>query len=166
MKSLPSFLMVTLAGTALFSPPALSQLGDVKGDKRVQRLLDEAGLKWKIDDDGDFRLHNEVEDGRSQLIWILSNTSDLRSLEIREIWSIAFKSKEPFSAETCRRLLTENGETKVGSWQMRKMGDEYVAVFSAQIAANTDAETLVTVIDAVSQTADNLESELTGKDDW
>lgn len=164
-----SLTLVTLSGLLLAGSllPLSAQLGDAKGgDARVRRLLDEVGLKWTLDDEGDFKLHNELTDGRSQLIWVLSNTSDLRQLEVREVWSIAFTSDEPFSAETARRLLSENTETKVGAWQMRRMGDKYAAVFSAQIAANTDGETLETVIDAVGQTADNLEKDLLGTDDW
>lgn len=147
--------------------PLSAQLGDVgSGDARVSRLLEALGLKWTIDNDGDFRMHNEVGDGRSQLIWVLSNTSQLKHLEVREIWSIGYQSDQPFSADIARRLLIENTETKVGAWQMRKMGDKYAAVFSAQIAANTNAETLEAIVDAVSVTADNFEEDVLGTDDW
>jgi len=144
-----------------------AQVGKKKaGDPRVSGLLDEAGLKASIDDEGDFRLHNEVADGRSQLVWILSKTSELRELEIREIWAIAFKSPTPFSADVANQLLEQNCQTKIGAWQMRKMGDDFVAVFSAQIAADTDVDSLTTVIDAVALTADNMEQELSEGDEW
>lgn len=144
-----------------------AQVGKKKaGDPRVSGLLDEAGLKSSVDNEGDFRLHNEVADGRSQLVWILSNTSELGNLEIREIWAIAFKSPAPFSADVANQLLEENCQTKIGAWQMRKMGDDFVAVFSAQIAADTDMGSLTTVIDAVAQTADNMEQELSEGDEW
>lgn len=147
--------------------PGAAQVGAKKeGDARVQKLLDQAELKSTIDNDGDYRLHNDVGDGRSQLIWILSNTSELRDLEIREVWSIAHKSKTPFDADVANQLLAENCQTKIGAWQMRKMGEDFVAVFSAQIAADTDFESLVTVIDAVATTADNMEQELSTGDDW
>lgn len=147
--------------------PCSAQVGAKNaGDKRIKALLDEAELKFTLDDDGDFRLHNEVADGRSQLIWILSNTSDLRGLEIREVWSIGYKSGQPFNAKIANQLLEQNCQTKIGAWQMRKMGEDYVAVFSAQIAADTDVDTLTTVIDAVAQTADNMEAELTKGDEW
>ncbi|MBU6302416.1 MAG: hypothetical protein KGS60_12725 [Verrucomicrobia bacterium] len=136
------------------------------GDPRVGVLLDQAGLKFTVDPEGDFRLHNEVSDGRSQLIWILSKTSGLGDLEIREVWSIAFKSPEPFSAKVGHLLLEQNGQTKIGAWQMRKMGDDFAAVFSAQIAADTDVDSLVTVIQAVAETADDMEEELSEGDDW
>lgn len=167
LRTLATVTSLLLLGSAGLLPVS-AQLGDAKeGDARVRRLLEELELKWTIDKDGDFRLHNQVEsDDRSQLIWVLSNTSDLRNLEVREVWSIGFKSAEPFSAEIARRLLTQNTQTKVGAWQMRKMGDDYVAVFSAQIAANTDAETLQTVIDAVATTADEMELDVVGTDDW
>lgn len=167
LRTLATVTSLLLLGSAGLVLPVSAQLGDAKeGDARVRRLLEELEMKWTIDKDGDFRLHNEVTEDRSQLIWVLSNTSDLRNLEVREVWSIGFKSAEPFSAEIARRLLTENTQTKVGAWQMRKMGEEYVAVFSAQIAANTDAETLQTIIDAVATTADEMELDVVGTDDW
>jgi hypothetical protein len=160
-------ILTAVIVSSLMVLPCMAQVGAKKqGDPRVTKLLDKAGLKSTIDSDGDFRLHNEVSDGRSQLIWILSNTSELRDLEIREVWSIAYKSPEPFTAEVANRLLEENCQTKIGAWQMRKMGDDFVAVFSAQVAADTDSDALVTVIDAVAQTADNMEQELSKGDDW
>jgi hypothetical protein len=46
------------------------------------------------------------------------------------------------------------------------MGENYVAVFSAQIAANTDVKTLLLALQAVTSTADEMEKELTDKDDF
>jgi len=160
-------ILATVVVMSIVVLPGFAQVGAKKaGDPRVTRPLEEAGLKSSMDDDGDFRLHNEVADGRSQLVWILSNTSELRDLEIREVWSIAYKSPNPFPAEVANRLLEENCQTKIGAWQMRKMGEDFVAVFSAQIAADTESGTLVTVLDAVAQTADNMEQELSTGDDW
>ena len=50
-------------------------------DRRVKILLDEADLKYEVDGDGDFKLTNKLKDGRTHLIWILSQTSQLGSLE-------------------------------------------------------------------------------------
>ncbi len=162
-----TIILSLFVGLSLLPLEVSALVGSKKsGDKRVREDLNELGLKFSIDDDGDFRLHNEVADDRSQLIWVISNTSKLRELEVREVWSIGYKTSTPFSAKLATRLLSENCETKVGAWQMRKMGENYVAVFSAQIAADADAETLETIIDAVAQTADNLEKDLTSGDDW
>lgn len=145
---------------------AAAQVGTKKsGDPRVEKLLKEAEVKFKVDNDGDFALANETGEGRTQLGWILSKTSTLGSLEIREVWSIGYRSKTPLSAEIANRLLEMNASVKLGAWQVRKMGNEWVAVFSAQIAAETDRTTLLIAVHAVTTTADKLEKELVGTDE-
>ena len=135
-------------------------------DPRVEKLLKAAELNYKVDKDGDFRLGNQVTEERTQLAWILSNTSTLGSLEIREVWSVAYRSKQPFSKDIANKLLEQNTQVKLGAWQIRKMGEDYVAVFSAQIAADSDEMTLLLALQAVTTTADLMEKELTGKDDF
>lgn len=160
-------VVVLIATLVCLAPFASAQVGAKKaGDSRVEKILKEADLKYTVDGDGDFRLGYNVGDGRTQLIWILSNTSELETLEIRQIWSIAYRSKTPFSAGVANRLLEQNAKVKLGSWQVRKMGDDYVAVFSAQIAADTDRLSLLLALHAVTTTADEIEKELTGKDNY
>ncbi len=160
-------VVVSMAVLVCLATFTYAQVGAKKaGDSRVETLLKEADLTYTIDEDGDFRLENDVGNGRTQLVWILSNTSNLGSLEIRQVWSVAYRSKTPFSAEVANRLLEVNSKVKLGSWQVREMGDEYVAVFSAQIAADTDRMSLLLAIHAVTTTADEIEKELTEKDDY
>ncbi len=164
MKKMVVVLTATLVCLAPF---VIAQVGAKKaGDPRVEKILKEADLKYTVDGDGDFRLINDVGDGRTQLALILSNTSELGTLEIRQIWSIAYGSKTPFSARVANRLLEQNSRVKLGAWQVRTMGDDYVAVFSAQIAADTDRLSLLSALHAVTTTADEIEKELTGKDDY
>ena len=151
---------------ALQGTLALAQVGGKPaGDPRVERLLEAADLNYEVDADNDFRLVIEFNDGRSQLLWVLSNTTELDDLEIREVWSVAYRSETPLPTRVASRLLSQNANVKIGAWQTRKMGDEYVALFSAQIAADTDPATLLTVIQAVSATADEMEIELLGGSD-
>jgi hypothetical protein len=135
-------------------------------DSRIQKLLDKAKLTSTIDNEGDHRLNMDLGGGRTQLIWVISNTSQLDSLEIREVWSIAYKSKTPFNGDVANQFLKANRDYKVGAWQMAEMGDDFVAVFSAQILADTDYESLVTVINAVAKTADSMEQKLSKGDEW
>jgi len=128
--------------------------------------VNEAKLKFTVDNEGDFRLLFDVGDDRSQLVWILSRTNRLEALEIREVWSIGYQSERPLSADIANRLLEQNAKVKLGSWQLRRMGDKYTAVFSAQIAAETDRATLLAAIRAVTTIADRMELDLTNKDGW
>ena len=85
---------------------------------------------------------------------------------LREVWSIALRSSTPLSADIANRLLAQNGQVKLGTWQVRMMGDEYVALFAAQINAETDERSLLLALHAVTTTADAMEKELTSKDDF
>ncbi|MBX7256861.1 MAG: hypothetical protein K1Y02_10915 [Candidatus Hydrogenedentes bacterium] len=145
---------------------AVAQVGAKRkaSDPRVEKLLKDMGATYLIDDDGDFKMTNDVGGGRTQNVYALSTTVNLSGLEIRVVASPSFTFKRPMNAELANRLLEQNATVKLGAWQTQKLGDEYVAVFSAQIAAETDSGTLLTAIKAVTETADELEKELTSKD--
>lgn len=135
-------------------------------DARVERLLEEATAEYSVDADGDFRLVYDVGEGRRQVVWIPSGTSDFGALEIRQIWSIAHRSKGPLPVELANRLLDRNGAVILGAWLTEPAGDEVGVIFAVQVAAETDALSLRSAIHAVATTADAMESELTGKDDF
>ena len=135
-------------------------------DARVERLLKEVAAEYTVDEDGDFRLVYDIGGGRSQLVWIPSGTSDFGPLEIRQIWSIAHRAKGPLPADLANRLLDRNGAVILGAWLTEPAGDELGVIFAVQVAAETDALSLRSAIHAVATTADAMENELTGKDDF
>jgi hypothetical protein len=135
-------------------------------DARVQRLLAEVAAEYTVDEDGDFRLVYDIGGGRSQLVWIPSSTSDFGALEIRQIWSIAHRSKGPLPADLANRLLDRNGAVILGAWLTEPAGDELGIIFAVQVAAETDMLSLRSAIHAVATTADAMEKELTGQDDF
>jgi hypothetical protein len=54
----------------------------------------------------------------------------------------------------------------LGAWQVNQGADEYLVVFSAPVSATADAATLQEVIEVVTLSADRIEKELTGKDEF
>jgi hypothetical protein len=163
-KSLIALVAVSLALAA--SAPA--QVGSVsakkEGDERVAKLLKSVDVKYTVDDDGDFRIVNRLESGRTHLLFANSKTQHLGTLEIREVWAVAYSAAE-IPADVLLKLLRANAKVKLGAWQVVKVNDRQAAVYSAQIAADTDATGLLLALQAVSETADTMELELTGKDD-
>jgi len=161
-------LLVVVAAFAIVPPMASAQVGakTITPDARVEKLLEEADLNYTIDEDGDFRLEFALDDDRSQLVWISSKTASYEVLEIRDVWSVAYRSKEPLSADIANKVLRKNGEMILGAWQIKKWGEEYVLAYAAQVAANTDAASLESAAEAVVISADELEKELTGKDEF
>lgn len=139
------------------------------GDARVRAQLEQIGYKYELTAHGDFRLLPiKTEGGRSQLVYVNSNTQFYGSLEIREVMSPAYLSNGPLSAAVANKLLRENDQVKFGAWrvQPQENGQKYLALFAVQINAASDAETLRLAIKSVLLVADRMEKELTGTDDY
>lgn len=140
-------------------------IGAAKGDSRVQRLLDQLEWKYRIDSDSDFQVLFDVGEGRSQQGFIRSSTYSLGDLEIRDMFSVGYKCAGPLPANVANLLLQLNSRMKLGAWRaIRLESGQHLAMFGAQIAANTDANTLRTTFLAVLKTADDVEKELSGDD--
>jgi hypothetical protein len=160
-------------GTAAKRPPA---------DPRVKAALDQIGYKYELTDDNDYKLvpiqteqTGTSVDGkpifRSQLVYVNSNVEKYGSLEIREVLAPAFLSNGPLSAAVANRLLRENNSVKLGSWRLVVINSgqnagKYLAMYAAQISADSDAESLRLTIKSVILIADRMEKELTGTDDY
>jgi hypothetical protein len=134
-------------------------------DARVEAALKEAGLGY-LPDEGDFRLDYKVDEQRSQRVWVASGTTALPPLELRDVWSVAARGKGRVPPELAARLLQENVRMVLGAWQVNQGQDEYLVVFAAQVSATADAATLREVIEVVMYSADRIEKEISGKDEF
>ena len=133
------------------------------GDPRVAEALKAAGLGYSLDE-GDFRLDYDVDDTRSQRVWVASETARIDQLEIRDVWSVAARGKGEVPADLARMLLKENVRMILGAWQVNQSGDEYLVVFLAPVDAAADAATLQEVIEVVMFSADRIEKQLSDQD--
>lgn len=147
---------------------ATAQLGEKpSADVRVRLALEQASLKYTTDEDGDFGLLFQVSEKRTQKVFVNSRTEHYEQFEIREVWAAAYTANGSFSSMIANKLLADNELKKIGAWQTKQMrGGEYVAVFTAKIAAEMDGDRLRTVIEAIAGAADAMEEKLTGKDDF
>jgi hypothetical protein len=159
-------LAALLAALAAGSATTSQAQAPAVADSRVARLLTEAGLSYAVDDEGDYRLSSALDDGRSQVAWVASATAKVGDLEVRDLWSIAYRSTGQVPQEIANGLLQANAAQTLGAWQVQRLGEEYLLVYSAPIDAKTDARTLALALDAVMRTADAMEQALTGKDEF
>lgn len=134
-------------------------------DPRVEAALRAAKLAYGVDA-GDFRLRFDLDDSRSQVVWVASGTWKVEDYEIRDVWSVAARGKGKLPAELASHLLTENARMILGSWQVNQGADEYLVVFSASVPATVDAGTLREVIEVVALSTDRIEKELGPKDEF
>jgi hypothetical protein len=153
----------TLVMTAAPATFAADEPTSSSGDPRVVAALKAAGLPYTIDE-GDFRLDYDVDEERSQRVWIASETAWIDQLEIRDVWSVAGRGKGEVPAELARKLLAENVRMILGAWQVNQSPDQYLVVYLAQVDAAGDAATLQKAIEVVMFSADRIEKQLSDKD--
>lgn len=134
-------------------------------DARVEATLKATGLPFTVDG-GDFRLNYTLPDGRTQLVWIASKTTKIADTEFRDVWSVANRGKGELPAELANHLLKENVRMVLGAWQVSQGEGEYLVVYSYAIPAETTPGFLQEVIEAVTISADRMEKELTGQDEF
>ncbi len=132
-------------------------------DPRVEAALKAAGLVYSVDQ-GDFRLNYDLEAGRSQRVWIASDTTRIERLELRDVWSVAARGQGEVPADLARMLLGENVRMILGAWQINQSQDEYLVVFTAQVDASADTEILQEVVEVVMLSADRIEKQLSVTD--
>jgi len=148
-------LVVLLAAPAAVAQPS---------DRRVERALAKNEILYTVEDNGDYRMLYETENGRSQLVWIRPETYSAGDVEVREIFSYANDLPEGMAlpADWAERLLVYNADYVVGAWS--RLGDRIV--FSARVAADAPDDVLISVMELVLNTADLVEEEMTGADNW
>lgn len=160
-------LMITVVATMLFSQSSLAQANTGQSqDHRVQRTLSQTKLKYTVTNQGNYRLINKINDYRKQMVIINSPTSRLGRMEVRKVWSIAYTSNRPLSSQLMKQLLDENSRMKCGGWQVTEVDGKHVVSFRAMIPANANVQTLLLTMHAVTTSADRLEQQLTGGDQF
>jgi hypothetical protein len=171
-------LILMLAGLAFLWPAAHAQTApqseptappELKAapDARVKKLLDARKIDYDLTRAGNFKVTFNLKSGRSQAALITSATYRYMSLEIREIVSPAYKSATPFTAEVADRLLSDNNDKKLGAWVMQKEKDGcYYASFVTKVPADCNEEYFFSALRLTLEAADEMEKELTGKDEF
>ena len=135
-------------------------------DRRLLRGMENSGLKYRIDDDGDVRLIMELENGRTQLVHVMSKTNTYKNTEVREIWSrVMVTPKARLALDDALYFLHRNSEVKFGAFQVVESGDSVIFIFSATVAADASGEELKDVISMVAKAADVEEEKFTHKDE-
>jgi hypothetical protein len=135
-------------------------------DSRVRSALDNAGLKYTITDNGNFKIPFDMGNGRTQVVIVNSKTYEFGGAEIREIFSVAaiVSSKSAFTQNNLFRLLELNETYKIGAWQIHGGESPYILQFAIRAGANTSSSILADLIKLAATTADDMEQRLTDED--
>ncbi|HMB56376.1 MAG TPA: serine/threonine-protein kinase [Arenimonas sp.] len=131
-------------------------------DAGVAAALDLLGIKYSVDGNGDFRVVEPLQNGRRQQSWIRSRVENYAGVNVREIWSLAYRNPgAPLPAEISSQILNDPRNSAVGQWRM----ESDALAFVVRVPVNTNAYQLSQAIDAASRTADAMEQQLTGGGD-
>ena len=144
----------------LFCVAAVSFADDI--DRRVINQLKALDMSYTIDDDGDFKIICDTENGRSQIVWVISETDSYQGAEIREIFSFGY---DGYIGESLMSyMLKESNVNKMGAWGINDDAD--LAVFTVRVPADCDEDTLYAAIWMAAYVADELEDDFAGVDEW
>jgi hypothetical protein len=145
---------------------AVGQIGGkTSGDPRVTRMLDSLEYKYDLTKSLDFSLTFKLSDGRSQVVFVNSNTEHHGDFEIREIWSTCYRSTKRLSPVQFRKLLSDSGSKKLGAYSLISSDEVELAIFSVKAVADVNADDMQSLIQLAITAADEMEMELTVTDD-
>lgn len=132
-------------------------------DKVVGVILDMLEYIYEVDEDGDYKLVFDVEDGCSQLVYVCLVVEEFGSYKICEIWLLGyiFLGKQ-FLVVVVNCLFEDFQDVKLGGWV--KQG-EFV-MFVVKVDVNVLFDVLSDVIDVVICIVDVMEKEFIKKDDY
>jgi len=163
-KTLTAAVAATIAFVASTSVHAEDK--KIPPDPRVSRALDAEKLRFEIEDSGEYSVVIEWSNdgGRTQLVRIPSDTFRWQGSEYRDVYSVAFVTDpgKPVDGALANRLLIENNDSLLGFWA--KQDD--VVMNIARIPADAPPSMLRAAVFFVGETADDLEKEVTRKDDY
>lgn len=132
-------------------------------DAGIRAQLDALKLTYTVDADGDFQVTFEVENNRTQLVFVRSVTEKYGSHSIREIWSPGYRfTSGQVSQEVANRLLRHSSGIIMGGWTLQKE----MAMFVVKVPTTAISDQLRDAMEAAALAADEIEAELTpGKDE-
>lgn len=153
-------LFLCLSAFILLSTTAATTLR-AEADQRIKKALDELDVKYMIDDDGDYAITIYEAEGRSQLVYVVSETDSIEGFEIRDIFSYAVRDKAP-TLEMTSDLMRTSNKSLIGAFEMTSGGN---ILYIAKIPANLPPKQLHGIIRAVAAYADDAEKEILGSDE-
>lgn len=130
--------------------------------RNILTTLDELDYEVSVESDGTRVLNVKFDDGRYQAVFISAKTDSVCGVDVRDIWSPAFKAKRKITDKLAYELLCNNRHRVIGSWVLDP--DENLVYFSAKMPDSISAKELDAVIIGVASDADRLEKKLDGND--
>ena len=157
----------TAPKAAAAAPAAPAAGTNPKLDPVLRKALEEMKYnKYDVNTEGMVKLSFNLGGGRSQIVFVCSRRDAFWDVDYRRIFSTAMKSKDVPSADILQQLMSDNGQKKIGAWELVKWPDGYRILLCAKVPADCPTKTLQSAIKFVLNGADEMELKLTGKDEF
>jgi hypothetical protein len=164
-NSLPTLFL----GLALAATPSVLSAQQAEFDASVKKALDKADLKYEIDDDGDFKLVIGLGEGRTQLVFVYSSVLSYDDVTVRTIMSPlkVAETREELGEDLLYRVLVENGENKIGSWEIIEAPDgKRMLQYVVKVPTDLSADDLRSMIGLAAVAADQVEKSISTEDTY
>jgi hypothetical protein len=160
LKRVALVLGIVLAGSLLFAADSK------KPDARVSKTLDKVGLKYTTTSSANYSIVMDLDDDRSQTVYVMSTTETYGGLEIREIWSNAGTFEYEPGIEEMLQLLEDNNSEKIGGWCLESQDDgSYLAYFAIKVPTYLKDGDFQDMVEFTAKVADEMELSLFDTDD-
>lgn len=157
------YLIVSSFYLCIFLPSSLAQ--SELGDPRLSEMLASLKYPYQMKEDGTYYLTLPLEQ-RSQLIFIDSKTSSYEDLEIREMYSVIYKSDKKPTEAILYQLLFDNSVKKIGAWEILQSDHLYLIVFTVKVPVDLSTREFQLLIELIATSADQMEEKIFMSDDW
>jgi hypothetical protein len=153
-------VLAALLGFSVITMPALAQ---DSSDASVTKRLNALGIKYEIDNESDFKItYSYTKENRTQLVFVSNRAESIKGFTVREIYSPAARvEKDRINGDKALMLLEESRGNKLGSWEIKSD----VLYFVIKMPETIEAKQLEALMDIAAESADDMELELTGRDD-
>jgi hypothetical protein len=137
-----------------------------KADPRVAAILNNLGLTYKVTSSSNYSVTYDTNDGRTQVVYIMSATDTEQGIEIREIWSNAGYFESEPDATQLVDLMTESGKNSVGDWALEEQDDgTYLLFYTIKSPVKIDNAAFKMMLQYTADTADAREAEIFDTDE-
>lgn len=134
---------------------------------RLQRLLEEMGLVYTLDDDGDYRLLFSTTDERTHLVWVSTYAPELTLVPSYEVWALVVVGVHELPSGLAEALLRLSGDLPSLSAQLHggEDGEPLAVALSVVVDQGVSAATLQRVLEQLAIAGDELEARFVGADE-
>ncbi len=142
------------------------RLKEGAGDFPTERLLKALGYTYELNENRQYRLVINFDDGRSQVIMVTPTMTLFDSRSAYDVWSGIMTYQGTLSPEVADSLLVRNGEVDIGSYQSLPVEEGKLLVFSSKVTGEQTREGFRNLLLKVASEADEMEKHLTGEDEY